>query len=102
MEEIHIWLDLIGRENYEDEYICKTYAETLIMIDDDTQKVVHTTQTHFCQFGYGKLFVHINGEIHEVTKGDCEGTNRDIKASHNIEKMLLTGEFDWCRGDING
>lgn len=101
MEEIHIWLDLIGRSNYENEYICKTYAETLIMLNDNTQNVVHTTQTHFCQFRYGKLFVHTNGQVHEITKGACDGTGRDIKAAHNIEKMLLAGEFTWYKDDAD-
>lgn len=101
MEEIHIWLDLIGREDYESEYICKTYEETLIMLKDDTQNIVHTTLTRFCQFGYGKLFVHTNGKVHEITKGECIGTGKKIKVTNNIENMLLAGKFDWYKGDID-
>ena len=62
--------------------------------DDD---VLHTTQTHFLRFHYGKrLFVHTpDRKVHEITLGKCEGTNREIRKSHNIEKMLIAGEFDW-------
>lgn len=58
--------------------------------------IVHTTQTHFLNWVYAKkLFVHCYGKVHEITLGNCEGTNREIKAGHNIEKMLLSGEFSW-------
>lgn len=61
--------------------------------------IIHTTQPHFCQFRYGRIFVHYNGTVHEIAKGKCEGTNREIKEGHNIEKMLLSGEFDWFKGE---
>lgn len=94
--EIHIWLDKIDFADWYDDdvYLCNTYAETEVMLKCE-QDIIHTTQTHFCQFKYGKIFVHTGGSVHEITRGDCEGTNRDIKEADNIEKMLLSGEFDW-------
>lgn len=95
MKEVHIWLDKVEFEKYEEStYLCKTYAETIVMLKSDV-KEIHTTQTHFCQFEYGKIFVHVNGETHEITVGECEGTNRDIKPAYDIEKMLYAGEFSW-------
>ena len=99
--EIHIWMDKVGFNEFENiAYLCTTYIETVIMLRDD-QKIIHTTQTHFCQFKYGKIYVHEGGNIHEITVGKCEGTNREIREGHNIEKMLLSGEFSWFRGEIN-
>ncbi len=95
MREVHIWLDKAGFEKYENEfYLCKTYAETMVMLRSE-QEQIHTTQTHFCQFEYGRIFVHADGEIHEITVGECEGTDREIKPAYNIEKMLYAGEFSW-------
>ena len=98
-KELHIWLDKVGFDKYEDEvYLCRTFRETVIMLESKTP-IIHTTQPHFCQFRYGRIFVHYNGTVHEIAKCKCEGTNCEIKEGHNIEKMLLSGEFDWFKGE---
>ena len=57
---------------------------------------LHTTLTRYLSFKYGeRLFVHVGSEVHEITIGECDGTKREIKKSHNIEKLLLSGEFEW-------
>lgn len=70
------------------------YYQNSAFRDND---ILHTTLTHFLSFGYGKrLFVHTpDRKVHEITLGKCEGTNREIRESHNIEKMLIEGDFDW-------
>lgn len=94
--EIHIWLDRIGWGEYDnDSYLCKTIAETEVMLECKKTKIVHTTQPHYCQFRYGKIFVHIGGKMYEITIGDCDGTNREIREGHNLEQMLFSGEFSW-------
>lgn len=76
---------------------CTSYQETLDWLKENPF-MVPTTQTHFLQFKYAKrLFVRVNGEIHEITLGKCEGTDREIRPAHNIEMMLLNGAFDYYR-----
>lgn len=59
---------------------------------------VNTTQTHFLSFKYAeRLFVHVDGQVHEITLGECEGTTREIKEGHNLENLLLASEFDWFK-----
>lgn len=58
--------------------------------------VVHTTIPHFLSWRLNRrLFVHVNGEIHEITLEECEGTERLIREGHNIEHLLIAGEFSW-------
>lgn len=95
-KEIHIWLDRIGWDEYDDDsYLCKSITETEAILECKKTKIVHTTQPHYCQFRYGKIFVHIGGKMHEITIGDCDGTNREMREGHNLEQMLFSGEFSW-------
>ena len=60
------------------------------------EEIVYTTQLHFLNFKYAeRLFVSIGDELHEITLGNCVGTNMEIREGHNLEKMLLAGVFDW-------
>lgn len=90
--EIHIWLD----DAYSEKSCLKTYFATERAIEYDYD-VIHTTQISFCSFRYNRrIFIHVNGNIHEIIVGDCDGTTREIKEFHNLEKMLISGEFNWC------
>ena len=92
-KEIHVWLE----NNYTFD-ILTDFKSTNNAISNDID-IVHTTQTHFLSWEYNRrLFVHVTKDDlkgHEITLGKCEGTNREIRRGHNIEKMLLSGEFDW-------
>jgi hypothetical protein len=87
-KEMHVYL------NNELEYAYDTVVDTNNALN--SEDIVHTTQTHFLRWNYAeRLFVHLDDKIHEIALGDCEGTNREIRKIHNIEKMLISGEFDW-------
>ena len=65
---------------------------------------VHTTQLCFCDgnlFSKGyRIFVHPrSNEKHEITLLDCEGTNREIRPSHRLWHMIITGVFDWYKAE---
>ena len=93
-KELHIHLDLHECELIEN----TTFVTTEKALDKGEKLAIHTTQTHFCQFDYGRrLFVHANGEVHEITLGECEGTDKEIREAHNIEKILIAGTFSWWR-----
>lgn len=88
MNEIHVWL------NNPPKNCITTYCETRLAMKKD--KVINTTQTHFCSFAEGwKIFVHFNDKIHEIKVGNCEGTVKELRQCHNVEKLLLSGAFDW-------
>lgn len=89
-KETHIWLDMPTVEKFYNNYL-----DTLEAIDRG-ERIINTTQTHFCRWSFGrKLFVHVNGEIHELTIGKCEGTDKNIREGHNMEKLLLGHHFSW-------
>ena len=81
---------------YEDDIYC-TYEDTYNELKQGRREI-YTTIPHFLNFKYAKkLFVHTGRIIHEITLGKGHGTAREIKKTHNIEKLLLSDEFDWWK-----
>ena len=95
-KELHIRFDKTASL---DGSVCKTYGETMKLINEK-QTVIHTTLTTFASTRYMeegyKLFIHpcSNAKPFEIKYGTGNrGTNRQINPVHNIEGLLLAGEF---------
>lgn len=95
MKELHIYL---FTPDY-DESVLTDYISTAIMLNQSDDDVIKTTQVNFLSFDYKRrLFVHISeSEVHEITLGNCDGTDKEIREAHNLEKMLIAGSFSWFK-----
>lgn len=80
-----------------------SYNSVLRAIKNNKQ-IIHTTQTHFCSnraiYDYDYvIYIHTEGSrVIRIDKSGSDATNRQLKQGHNLEKMLLAGEFGivWC------
>lgn len=95
MKELHIhfWNDNV-------EYLLVTDMFSIITVINNNETIINTTCSHSVHLSYWtnkyKLFIHpVVGDMFEIVIRTSEThTNREIKDGHNIEKMLLSVEFD--------
>lgn len=94
IKELHIWLDTVP-ENIK---IILTVNRVNKAIAKQ-ERVIHTVITHFCKtemiskYGY-HIYLHpTENTLQEITLGKCVGTDKSIKESHNIEKLLYGNTF---------
>ena len=91
MKEFHLFLyDPVS------EIIHHGYYSTLWCIEEEDERI-GTTQVILCttklfELGY-RIFVHDFKGIYEIKLGKNDCTNREIKMSHNLPKLILNGEF---------
>lgn len=94
-KEFHVWLDTI---KFPALVTLQTVYDTTKAKLNCREDIIHTTQTAFLKTSIldeYKLFVHRYGQQIEITLGSCQGTDREIKAGDNLEKLVLAGEFDF-------
>ena len=92
VNELHLWMTYNADKMVYD--ISSTIYSTEYALRNN--KVVHTTIPYYLSFDYAeRLFVHMGNIIHEIKIGKTEGTDKEIRKAHNLEKMLMTGVFDW-------
>ena len=100
--ELHVYL-----YNTNEKDVLVSYKETKEATDVflrgvlNEDLVIKTTQTRFISTLYLqaniRLFIHFgNDNTTEVKLGrDNERTEREIKPGHNLENLVLAGEFGW-------
>lgn len=101
-KELHLYIDDESVRRFNTE---RRFDHKLYICFDDTMKaclnpdinIIHTTQIHFLHWRYAeKLFAHIKGETHEIGTGLFDtGTERYLTEHHNLEKLLISGDFEW-------
>ena len=99
IREMHVWLELpfMTRMTVD---VYTTYMSTCKALQKQ-EPVIHTTLLYFAKLWMAeRLFIHIGNECHEITEGECEGTDMWIRRSHSIDRLLLAGVFDWWDGEV--
>ena len=97
-KELHIWMGA-NYPNRNDLFITLESTETALY---NNCYRIDTTQPHFCSTTWlvkgWKIFVHmIDDEVVEIVLGiGNKNTSREIRISHNIEKLLLANEFGYA------
>lgn len=97
-KEIHLYLN-----SHYPQDTCTNLIDTQSVINiynKQDEGIINTTQTCVIntkrfEDGY-RLFVHFNdNDFTEIVLGDNnERTDREIKMEHNLEKLILSGEFN--------
>lgn len=93
-KEFHVWLDSVGMDYA---IVCKTLCATRKELLQGSEKI-HTTQLSLLRtslLNEYRVFLHQDGKQIEITLGECQGTDRIIKAGYNLEKLVLGGEFNF-------
>lgn len=91
-KELHIWMGMSHPTG-----MSISLEETEYQLNNNSQRV-DTPQTHVCSTkwisaGY-KIFVHmLDGKEVELKLGYIEGHPKEIRVSHNLEKLLLANSF---------
>lgn len=75
----------------------KTYDGTKYAIEKG-REIINTTSIANISFdlldlGY-RIFVHRNGRVLECKLGSMDGTEKEIRRSHNILKLIMGHVFD--------
>jgi hypothetical protein len=90
-KEFHVYLNRTCASDY------YSYFGTLEAINDE-RDIIKTTQLSLLSTSLlekYRVFLHKDGKQIEITLGDCQGTDRNIKATDNLEKLVMAGEFNF-------
>ena len=63
---------------------------------------VCTLKGYIFELGYHIMIHPYEGEDFELTLGECKNTDREIRITHNLAKMLLNKVFDTNDTNVTG
>lgn len=90
-KEFHVYLNKTSATDY------YSYLGTLEAINDE-RGIIKTTQLSLLSttlLEKYRVFLHKDNKQIEITLGDCQGTDRNIKVTDNLEKLVMAGEFNF-------
>lgn len=90
-KEFHLYLNKPIATGY------YSYFNTLEAINDE-RDIIKTTQLSLLSttlLEKYRVFLHKDDKQIEITLGDCQGTDRNIKVTDNLEKLVMAGEFSF-------
>lgn len=102
LKEFHIWFC----KCLTNEINCNTPFDVEKALNEDWTHI-HTYQvssvtTNLIEMGY-HIFVHpYKGEVFELTLGNCANTDKEIRSTHNLHKMLMNNAFDTAATFVTG
>lgn len=96
--ELHLLLDGEAVEHFVNggNSVCTTCVDTEDAVRSQTP-LIFTTITHFLSWSFAtRLFVHVNGEEHELIIGDCKGTER------RFARVIIWRSYSFQGSSIGG
>ena len=95
-KEIHFYLNLTNNDKRSD--MLYTFLDTKTAIENN-QTEIHTTSIANLGFAYlldaeYRIYAHKDGKVLELSVGMKNISGRDIRKSHNMERILRSGFFD--------
>ena len=93
-KEFHVWFNPNFKHPMWDRY-----SDVVRLIQSgkdriDTQNIIFADLRLITEHGY-RLFIHPEvGDVFEITLGECEHLDRDLRPVMNLLKMILNGAFE--------
>ena len=93
--EVHFYYDIYSLQEKAFP-IYYTHKSTIDNIDNNEFNVIHSTAISAVNYAWDKgckIFLHENNRFFEIHEGITEGTDKELRKGHNIERIWISGIF---------